>query len=76
MVTALVFTERRHGKLYTEEQCEIHPLSRLPLILSNMELRGTKLNKGDMFVATLEIELEKQKTVVGIPREIHKDMES
>lgn len=64
------------GKLYTEEQCETHPPSLLLLILSNMELRGTGLNKGDMFVATLEIGLKKQKTVVGIPREIHKDTES
>lgn len=35
-----------------------------------------RLNKGGVFVATLETELNKQKTVVGIPREIHKDVES
>lgn len=35
-----------------------------------------RLNKGGVFVATLETELKKQKTVVGIPREIHKDVES
>ena len=64
------------GKLYTEKQCDIHPLSQLHLIPSNMELRGMRLNKGNVFVATLEIELKKQKTVVGIPREIHKDVES
>lgn len=64
------------GKLYTEEQCDIHPLSQSLLIPSNTELRGMRLNKGGVFVATLETELKKQKTVVGIPREIHKDVES